>query len=463
MEPETLLVKQEDMEKSDSPVETSINEENIAEKLNENNVEIDVMSIVASQPAVVVPVPFVPDLTLFSYEVQQGYRIVRELLSDQYKSIIYPFLQPVDVEGLNLWDYHARIETPMSFSQIEGKFNSYVYESITAVISDVRLILENCYRYNGSAHWISKLAHKLEKILDQKLALLNRSLREKVTLHATMAFRNKNEIVADIEEPASGGRPRRSGRTSYVVNGMNAEKRSSLMNHLLLEEEENQREMKRMKEKEKKEANEALMQELSEWEDEIFTKNVLKELSLDMSKVESKPTYESLVNVQSNMYEQIPVNCNTPGASGVSGQTPIAEPFYHVVDTLEGAQDPGQICHDPDNCETRREIPGRTGDDNPERVYSTLEDEGAPENFGREVPGRTGDDNPERVYSTLEEEEEESAPENYGREVPGRTGDDDTERVYSVLEDEAAESDYLTILPEKSDYEQPINPPMSHA
>ena len=85
-------------------------------------------------------------------------------------------------------------------------------------------------------------------------------------------------IISGFASLASSGRPRRSGRTSYVVNGVNAEKRSSLMNHLLLEEEENQREMKRMKEKEKKEANEALMQKLSEWEDEIFTKNVLKEL-----------------------------------------------------------------------------------------------------------------------------------------------------------------------------------------
>lgn len=50
------------------------------------------------------------------------------------------------------------------------------------------------------------------------------------------------------------------------------------MTHLLLEEEENQREMKRIKEKEKREANEALMQELAEWELEMFTKNVLKEL-----------------------------------------------------------------------------------------------------------------------------------------------------------------------------------------
>ena len=76
----------------------------------------------------------------------------------------------------------------------------------------------------------------------------------------------------------SGGRPRRSGRTSYGANGINAEERSSLMTHLLMEEEENQREMKRLKEKEKKEANEALMQELDRWEKEIFTKNVLNEL-----------------------------------------------------------------------------------------------------------------------------------------------------------------------------------------
>lgn len=62
-----------------------------------------------------------------------------------------------------------------SFSlPVEGKFNNYTYKTITMVIADIRLILENCYRYNGSGHWISKLAHKLEKVLDQKLALLNR-------------------------------------------------------------------------------------------------------------------------------------------------------------------------------------------------------------------------------------------------------------------------------------------------
>ncbi|XP_028414754.1 uncharacterized protein LOC114537843 [Dendronephthya gigantea] len=278
MEPETLDIKQEDGRKCDPPVERTNSEENSAGKFIENSSEIDVLNVEASQPFVAVPEPLVPDLTLFSYEVQQGYRIFHELKSDQYKSITYPFVRPVDVEGLNLWDYHARIETPMSFTQIEGKFKSYDYQSITAVISDMRLILENCYRYNGSTHWISKLAHKLEKILDQKLALLNRSLREKVTLRATMAFRRGKDIAQDLaEESVYGCRRRRSGRMNHM-NGINPEEPSSLMNHLMMEEEENQKEIKRIKEKERREANEALMVELGKWENEMFTTDVLREL-----------------------------------------------------------------------------------------------------------------------------------------------------------------------------------------
>ena len=100
-----------------------------------------------------------------------------------------------------------------------------------------------------------------------------------------------------------------------------------------------------------------------------------------------------------------------------------------------------------------------------EPFYNVVDDHilGEPKenNKTREIPGRTGHEDSERVYSTLEEEED--TPEACSREVPGRTGYDDTERVYSVLEDETAESDYLTVLPEKSDYEQPINPPVPDA
>ena len=67
-------------------------------------------------------------------------------------------------------------------------------------------------------------------------------------------------------------------------------------------------------------------------------------------------------------------------------------------------QHPGEIYHvleDPeksDNCETQ-DAPGMTGHENP--AYSTLEED-APETCDREVSEGTGDDNPERVYSVLE-------------------------------------------------------------
>lgn len=72
-------------------------------------------------------------------------------------------------------------------SPVGCKFNNYEYKSITEVIADIRLILENCYRYNGANHWVSKLGHKMEKILEQKLALLNRYIQQ-ISFKITFAF-----------------------------------------------------------------------------------------------------------------------------------------------------------------------------------------------------------------------------------------------------------------------------------
>ena len=76
-----------------------------------------------------------------------------------------------------------------------------------------------------------------------------------------------------------GGRRRRSGRSGYS-NGRSGEQTSRLVSHLILEEEETQKELRRQKEKEKREANEALMQELAEWEKEVLVHvhGLLKEL-----------------------------------------------------------------------------------------------------------------------------------------------------------------------------------------
>ena len=115
-----------------------------------------------------------------NYEVQQAYRIFTGFLLDKYKGITGSFVLPVGhleaqrgiggVGGRGL----ARLRQSMCIQMIEEKFVGQQYDSITEFVADFRLMLENCYRYHGVDHWLSKQAQKLEVMLEQKLTLLSR-------------------------------------------------------------------------------------------------------------------------------------------------------------------------------------------------------------------------------------------------------------------------------------------------
>lgn len=100
-------------------------------------------------------------------EIQQAYRIFQSFLSEKHKSITAPFWHPIGPGS----------QTPdveVCFRKMHDKFVNREYESITGFVADFRLMLENCYRFHGVDHWISKQAQKLEIILEQKLTLLSR-------------------------------------------------------------------------------------------------------------------------------------------------------------------------------------------------------------------------------------------------------------------------------------------------
>lgn len=73
-----------------------------------------------------------------------------------------------------------------------------------------------------------------------------------------------------------GSGRRRSGRNSYIGNlkGEN----SSLVTQMKIQQECEERERRKQREKEKKEANEALLQELTEWEENHLTDDIVKQL-----------------------------------------------------------------------------------------------------------------------------------------------------------------------------------------
>ncbi len=70
-------------------------------------------------------IPWIP-LPDLPYELDHGYRILRDLMGDRCKSFNWPFMDPVDVDALGLWDYHDRIKQPMWLRKSE--YNSmYMY------------------------------------------------------------------------------------------------------------------------------------------------------------------------------------------------------------------------------------------------------------------------------------------------------------------------------------------------
>ncbi|XP_064476786.1 uncharacterized protein LOC135390801 isoform X2 [Ornithodoros turicata] len=123
-----------------------------------------------------------PDL---SSELQSAYRLVQHLTSPACHKYSAPFITAFDTEQKEYKSYEKVIKTPVWFNKVTEKLKGNSYMSITEVVRDIRLILENCYRFFGPSHSFSKRAMKLETVLEQKLALLPRELREKTSIEAT--------------------------------------------------------------------------------------------------------------------------------------------------------------------------------------------------------------------------------------------------------------------------------------
>ncbi|KAL0150304.1 hypothetical protein M9458_054412 [Cirrhinus mrigala] len=190
-------------------------------------------------------------------EVQQAHRIFQSFLSEKHKSITAPFWHPIGPGD------HGE----MCFRKMDDKFVNREYESITAFVADFRLMLENCYRFHGVDHWISKQAQKLEIILEQKLTLLSRTLREKTTLAVTSRGRFGTE---DEKAPVGSSSRRRSvprNLASITVGGSE----SIMVQALRLEELQRAKDEKRQRELERKEAEEASAKEVEEWESSLLS------------------------------------------------------------------------------------------------------------------------------------------------------------------------------------------------
>ncbi|KAM1234574.1 hypothetical protein ACFX2J_004134 [Malus domestica] len=94
----------------------------------------------------------------------------------------WPFMVPVDVEGLGLHDYYQVIEKPMDLGTIKNRMETKdgsEYKNVGEIYADVRLVFKNAMKYNDEGEDVYVMAQSLLQNFEEKwLKLLPKVVEE---------------------------------------------------------------------------------------------------------------------------------------------------------------------------------------------------------------------------------------------------------------------------------------------
>ena len=109
----------------------------------------------------------------------------------------------------------------MDFSRIRNKIRNFQYDRSDEIISDIRLIFENCKMYNKSSSCFFEAAEKLSESFEKRLAELKSSSNQSISKDSRKAsigsdggnLRKKRtrafiDSDSDVEEPVRNLRKR---------------------------------------------------------------------------------------------------------------------------------------------------------------------------------------------------------------------------------------------------------------
>ena len=98
-----------------------------------------------------------------------------------------PFREPVDWRGLGLYDYPQVIAKPMDLATVKQGIEKGGYKSLNDCADDVRLIWNNCKKYNQDGSDFYNLADSFSKKFEDKFSKLkadNPAMDEEEVDHA---------------------------------------------------------------------------------------------------------------------------------------------------------------------------------------------------------------------------------------------------------------------------------------
>jgi bromodomain-containing factor 1 len=107
-----------------------------------------------------------PKKKKYAWELKFCQYVWDEIKKPRYYHIASIFYDPVDPVALNIPNYHKVIKRPMDLGTIGTKLKHGQYENAKEFEDDVRLMFQNCYKFNHVGEWAYTSGKNLEHEFD---------------------------------------------------------------------------------------------------------------------------------------------------------------------------------------------------------------------------------------------------------------------------------------------------------
>lgn len=96
-------------------------------------------------------------------------------VNPKHKAYVVFFLEPVDIVKLECPNYFEVIKQPMDLRKIQGRIDNNLYKDEDGFAYDMRLMFDNCIKYNGANHPIAPFCKVFQDAFEEKFARLKKA------------------------------------------------------------------------------------------------------------------------------------------------------------------------------------------------------------------------------------------------------------------------------------------------
>ncbi|KAI9865606.1 MAG: hypothetical protein M1824_002347 [Vezdaea acicularis] len=109
-----------------------------------------------------------PKKKKYQWELKFCQMVIDEMNKQKHFPYGSPFYNPVDPVALNIPTYFQVIKKPMDLSHIQRKLREGQYENAKEFEADVRLMFNNCYKFNPPSDGVYQLGKRFEEVFNKK-------------------------------------------------------------------------------------------------------------------------------------------------------------------------------------------------------------------------------------------------------------------------------------------------------